>query len=591
MTAMDEIKDQWKTLIHNALINAAVAIGLDKEIIDARNIIIETPPKSELGDIAFPMFQFAKVFKKSPHEIAADLYAELSQIPEAEKIGTVTPLGPYLNIKLNRYTFINNVLSDVIDQGSHFGQNTTYNGQKTVIEFSCPNTNKPLHLGHLRNDSIGESLSKILFANGAEVSKVNLINDRGIHICKSMLAYEKFGKGQTPDNTGVKSDHFVGDYYIKFTSWAADNPEADEQSKEMLQKWENNDPKVRKLWSRMNNWAISGINTTYERTGVNFDKLYLESETYIHGKDEVLKGLEKGIFYQGPDNAIWVDLEDIKLDKKVLLRADGTSLYLTQDIGTAIKRHEDYSFDRMIYVVGSEQEYHFKVLFHILKKLGFSWSENMFHLSYGLVHLPEGKMKSREGKVVDADDLLDSLTEMAAKEILTREREEAVGDITVTAEKVALGALNYYLLQVTPSKDMIFNPAESLSFTGNTGPYLQYMGARISSMLKKYSIGREHDSYKYNPELLKLDDEWEIIKLISKYPLFVKEAASQMNPSLLTAFLYDLSKTFSKYYHDTPILHNEDEELVQSRIALVYAVKQVLENAFTLIGVPFLDTM
>jgi arginyl-tRNA synthetase len=341
----------------------------------------------------------------------------------------------------------------------------------------------------------------------------------------------------------------------------------------------------------MNAWAIDGIKETYERTKIHFDAIYFESQTYLEGKQEVLKGLEQGIFYRHEDGSIWVDLSGIGLDKKVLLRADGTSLYLTQDLGTAIARHNDWPFDSMIYVVGSEQNYHFTVLFHVLEKLGYEWASQLHHLSYGMINLPEGKMKSREGTVVDADDILDRLHELAEEEITSKNREADVGDLHKTCEKIALAALHYYLLQVTPERDMIFNPSESISFNGNTGPYLQYMGARISSILRKYGKDPADLLSGLDGEKLCLDAEWDLVKLVADFGERVKKAGENLDPSEIASYLYELSKSFSKYYHDNPILHNEDEDLVAARLLLAAAIRQVLMNAFSLIGVPFLDVM
>ncbi len=465
--------------------------------------------------------------------------------------------------------------------------------QMVMIEFSCPNTNKPLHLGHLRNNTIGESTAAILAANGAEVRKVNLINDRGVHICKSMLAYMKFGNGKTPESENKKSDHFVGDYYVKYSNWAKTYPDAEKEAQELLIKWENGDKDIIELWSKMNKWAIDGIFETYKSTGISFDKLYYESKIYMLGKDMVLQGLKDGVFYKESDGSIWIDLEEIGLDKKVLLRSDGTSLYLTQDLGTAISRHKDWPFSKLIYVVASEQQYHFKVLFYVLKKLGLSWADNLHHLSYGMVNLPDGKMKSREGTVVDADDLIKTLSEMAKKEIISKNRENAVGDLSETSSSIARAALNYYLLQVNPAKDMIFNPAESIAFNGNTGPYLQYMGARISSMLKKYTHEQKEDKVvvNFDPSLLTLQDEHSLLKQIMLFSETVEQAGKELNPTAIAVYLYDLSRMYSRYYHDHKILRAESVELVYARVVLSKMVLQVLKNAYALIGIPFLESM
>jgi arginyl-tRNA synthetase len=360
----------------------------------------------------------------------------------------------------------------------------------------------------------------------------------------------------------------------------------------MLRKWEADDPEVVELWKRMNRWAIEGVQETYRRTDVSFDDIYYESRTYARGREEVRRGLEREIFYREEDGSIWADLTDIGLDKKVLLRSDGTSLYLTQDIGTAIQRYEDWPFYRLVYVVASEQKYHFRVLFRVLQQLGYEWAERLYHLSYGMVNLPEGKMKSREGTVVDADDLLSELQRMAAEEIRSKEREEHVGDVEQAAASVALGALHYYLLQASPAKDMVFDPRESISFNGNTGPYLQYMGARISSMLRKYEekFGEGADG-SFDPSLLTVPEERELVKLLAAFPDTVKKAGEEFDPSIITGYLYDLSRTFSRYYHDHPVLHNENRDLVVTRVRLSQAVLQVLKNAYALVVIPFLERM
>jgi arginyl-tRNA synthetase len=461
-----------------------------------------------------------------------------------------------------------------------------------MVEFSCPNTNKPLHLGHLRNDAIGQSISAILEANGAEVRKVNLINNRGVHICKSMLAYQQFGNGETPESSGVKGDHLVGTYYVRFAQWEKEDPSVTESAQQMLKAWEAGDPEVLDLWNRMNKWTLEGIDETYRKTGISFDQFYYESDTYTLGKDKVLMGLDQGVFYREEDGSVWIDLEEIKLDKKVLLRKDGTSLYLTQDIGTAIARHEDWPFDSLIYVVASEQTYHFKVLFHVLEKLGYAWAKDLHHLAYGMVNLPEGKMKSREGTVVDADDLIEQLTSLAMQEIKAKEREEAVGDVRLTSEAVALGALNYFLLQANPMKDMVFNPAESISFNGNTGPYLQYMGARISSMVRKAeSMAPDFSGIPFDGALLSLPEERELVKMIANFGEVVMDAGRNLNPSAIASYLYELSRLFSKYYHDHPVLKAPSAALVKARFSLVSMVLQVFRNAYALIGIPFLESM
>ncbi|MCM1407708.1 MAG: arginine--tRNA ligase [Treponema brennaborense] len=580
------------------------------------DILLETPPNPELGDIGIPLFQFAKTFKTAPAAIAQETCRRISAEAEAEKIGAFSAAGPYLNVRLNKAAVTAEVLKKITEQKDSFGsvndsRGAPLDGKRVMLEFSSPNTNKPLHLGHLRNDALGESVSRILKAAGAQVFKVNIINNRGVHICKSMLAYIKnhsghpeyilengisadfeFTVGDTPESLGIKSDRFVGDCYVEFDKMNKENPQYEKIAQSLLLEWEKENPEIRKLWLQMNEWAVSGITQTYKRTGVSFDKLYYESETYLAGKAEILKGLETGAFYRETDGSVWVDLSDIKLDKKVLLRSDGTALYITQDIGTAIARHNDWQFNQLVYVVGSEQQYHFKVLFYVLQKLGYGWADQLRHLSYGMVNLPEGRMKSREGTVVDADDLIDSLRSGALEEIAAKGREEAVGDPETVAEKVALGALHYYLLQITPTKDMLFNPKESLSFNGNTGPYLQYMGARISSVLRKaeHSGVLPADSEQAAQQLTE-NAEWELVKILDEYPAVLEKAAQTLDPSVVASYLYDLSKSFSRFYHDCPILAAEKSGVAEARLLLAQCVLQVLKNAMHLILVPFLESM
>ena len=590
MAGIDILRDTWKKAVLDELRSMAERNGFDAGLIQDDALVPAVPPNPEMGDIAFPLFSYAKIFKMAPPAIAAELAQILSGRDNLE--GTVSPAGPYLNVGFS----VSGVAADLIkatrNLSEAYGHGDSLKGVPVMVEFSCPNTNKPLHLGHLRNDALGESVSRILHAAGADVRKVNLINDRGVHICKSMLAYKKFGNGETPESSGIKSDRFVGDYYVKFNSWVKEYPAADEEARAMLIAWEEGDKDVTELWKLMNSWAINGIEETYKKTGISFDQVYYESQTYSLGKDEILKGLEKGVFYREEDGSIWIDLEDIGLDKKVLLRSDGTSLYLTQDIGTAIQRQQDWHFNRLVYVVGSEQQYHFRVLFHVLEKLGFSWASNLFHLSYGMVNLPEGKMKSREGTVVDADDLIRELSSMAEAEIREKERDKEVESVEETARSVALAALHYYLLQVSPNKDMVFNPRDSLSFNGNTGPYLQYMGARISSMRRKFAErAADFEGTAVVPDCLNTREERELIKLCADFSNTIAQAADQYNPSFLAAYLYEVAKTFSRYYHDTPILTAETRELVVSRLALAEAVLCVLKNGMYLMNIPFVEKM
>jgi len=587
---MRSYKEKWQENIWKALLYISKEKNIKKN-----DIIAEIPPDPDLGDIAFPMFQFAKYLRISPKDIAkkvADFFKSDEFLKTDVHNAQIELAGPYINIKLKKEEIISEVITTINQMARAYGKGEKLAGQRIMIEYSCPNTNKPLHLGHLRNDSIGESLSRILKANGAEVFKVNLINNRGIHICKSMLAYKEYGNNKNPIDDKLKPDHFVGKYYVLFNEKVKDNPALEEEARCMLKAWEMGDKEITGLWEKMNKWAISGIKETYKETGISFDKYYFESETYLSGKKEVHKGYKNNIFYKKEDNSIWIDLTPYSLDHKVLLRGDGTSLYITQDIGTAIKRYKDWPFDNLIYVVASEQNYHFKVLFKVLELLGFSWAKNLYHLSYGMVNLPDGKMKSREGTVVDADNLLEELRSLAKKEIILREREKEIQNIDSISKKIALGALNYYLLVTTPIKDMIFNPDESISFTGNTGPYLQYTGARICSILRKYQKKKENfKGGRFSANLLIVKEEWEIVKLISSYPEQVEAAAISFNPSIIALFIYNLAKTFSRYYHDNPVLHNEDPNLVISRIKLLNAIKEVFINAFELLGIPFLTKM
>jgi arginyl-tRNA synthetase len=603
---MYDYKEFWKRRVAAALNMLLKESGLE-ETVESSRVVAEIPPQDDMGDLGFPMFTFAKSLRKSPAQIAALVCERLETLTDRPP-GEGAAAGPYVNVRFNRGPFAAALLTDMLRAAEPAvaepagpgpvlwkDRPAPLAGSRIMVEFSSPNTNKPLHLGHLRNDVLGESVSRILAACGAEIRKVCIINDRGVHICKSMLAYQEYGRGKTPQSEGIKSDHFVGDWYVKFHQIQGQDASAEERALDLLRKWEAGDRETVELWKLMNSWAVEGMKKTYLRTGVSFDQYYFESETYLLGREEVLKGLERGLFYRAEDGAVMVDLDAEKLDKKALLRRDGTSIYITQDIGTAIFRHRDWPFDRLIYVVGSEQQYHFQVLFAILKKLGFGWAQNLYHLSYGMVNLPEGKMKSREGTVVDADELLDSLRDMALREIRDKDREAAVGDSLGAAEKVALGALHYYLLSVSPGRDMLFNPRESLSFNGNTGPYLQYMGARIASMLRK-ARDEQPDLYSASLQashagLLTGDAEWSLIKVMAAYPDAVSEAAAGMDPSLLALYIYELSKAFSRFYHDCPILNAPDRDLAAARLALSRGALWVLRGALDLICIPFLETM
>ncbi len=605
-----------------ALVTAAVnqlkkEKSIEGEEITSQMMRVENPPRPEMGDLGCPMFVLAKMFKMAPAAIASSAVQIITENPSLlsdagienlSNLGEILAVGPYVNVRLNKTSSVTEVLKTIHSQGSDFGSfnqegKKPFDGRRVMIEYSSPNTNKPLHLGHMRNDALGESISRILKKAGAEVYRVNIINNRGVHICKSMLAYKLFHEknGDTPESLGIKGDHFVGQCYVEFDKYSKEHPEALDEAQKMLEMWESgtDDDELHVLWRKMNGWAISGIKETYQRTGVGFEKLYYESETYLKGKEEILKGLEKGTFFKAEDGSVRIDVTEVtgkgkdgENQEKVLLRKDGTSVYITQDIGTAIYRHSDWAFNQMVYVVASEQNYHFKVLFYILKKLGFDWAEKLYHLSYGLVNLPNGRMKSREGTVVDADNLLDSLHADALKAISEKGRNEELENPDDVAEKVALAALHYYLLNVTPIRDMLFNPAESLSFNGNTGPYLQYMGARISSILRKASEKNLEPSYAdENLALLGNESEWNLIKELQRYPSVVQKAAEDYDPSIMAVYIYDVAKNFSSFYRDCQILNEENKNLASARLALAESTLNVLKNAMNLVLVPFLDKM
>jgi arginyl-tRNA synthetase len=478
-----------------------------------------------------------------------------------------------------------------------------------MIEYSSPNTNKPLHLGHIRNNLLGYSISEIMKANGNKVVKTNIVNDRGIHICKSMLAWKKLGNGETPESSGKKGDHLVGEYYVKFdqlykkeiSDLIAQGMSEDEakekapiinETREMLRQWEANDPETRDLWHRMNSWVYAGFDETYKTLGVNFDKIYYESDTYTVGRDEVLRGVKEGIFEQMDDSSVWANLEKDGLDRKILLRSDGTSVYMTQDIGTAKIRYTDFPIDHMIYVVGNEQNYHFQVLSILLDKLGYKWGKDLYHFSYGMVELPQGRMKSREGTAVDADDLVAGMIEVARK--VSEELGKLDGYTDEEKEKiyniVALGALKYFILKVDPKKTMMFNPEESIDFNGNTGPFIQYTYARIQSVLRKAAdngiVIPEHV-----PEIALNDKESALIKILSSFPDVVKEAGENHSPALVANFIYELVKEFNQFYHDITIINEPDESVRKFRLLLAKTIGIIIKNSFSLLGIEVPERM
>ncbi len=552
---------------------------------DIDNIISEIPPSPDLGDIAYPMFKYASILKMKPFDIVNYIKNNIENNNLIEKIEIK---GAYLNIFLNKNIIFDNIISKILTEKENFNKCQNKN-IKVLIEFSSPNTNKPLHLGHCRNNVLGDSMARILKFCGYDVLKINLINDRGIHICKSMLAYKLFGNNTTPEKENKKSDHFVGDFYVKYAKESQNNPKLEEEAQDLLIKWENGDEETIKLWQKMNKWAVDGIKETYKRMGIEFDVFEYESEVYQYGKEIVKEGLARGIFYKEEDGTIWVNNEDVGLDRKVLLRGDGTSIYITQDIGTIVNRSKKYNFQKMIYVVGSEQIYHFKTLFAIVKKLGYSWADNCYHLSYGMVNLPEGKMKSREGKVVDADNLLDLLYDMAMDIINQKNRDLTDVEKKDIANKISLGALKYYLLNFSTNKDITFIPEKSISFDGNTGPYLQYTVARINSLLKKAGvynfIKTEEINYKFN------NDEWNLITQLLQFEEAIKKAEQDYSPLEICDFLYNTAKFYNKFYHENPIINAENENTKNIRLSLSEATLHLLNLGLDLLGIEAVEKM
>ena len=565
------------------------------------------------GSVTLVVFPFVKAARKRPEDVAQEIGEYLvSHSGVVEKYNVVKG---FLNLTIASEAW--QELLRQMDSDAHYGEKAAGEDSPLVmIEYSSPNTNKPLHLGHVRNNLLGWSLARIMEANGNKVVKTNIVNDRGIHICKSMLAWLKWGNGETPETSGKKGDHLIGDYYVlfdkhyreeikeltaKFVAEGIEPGEAEEKAKkeapliveahEMLVKWEQNDPEVRGLWRKMNEWVYAGFDETYKMMGVSFDKIYYESDTYLEGKEKVEEGLEKGFFYRRPDNSVWADLTAEGLDEKLLLRSDGTSVYMTQDIGTAKLRFQDFPIDKMIYVVGNEQNYHFQVLAILLDKLGFKWGKDLVHFSYGMVELPNGKMKSREGTVVDADDL------MAAMIAEARQTSDELGKFADMTEEekqevariVGLGALKYFILKVDARKNMLFNPDESIDFNGNTGPFIQYTYARIRSILRKAEAeGLTAEAVKGTPLETK---ETDIIQKISQYADAVAQAGKDFSPSGIATYCYELTKQFNQFYHDYSILNAETEELKKQRLLIARNVAKTIKNAMTLLGIEVPERM
>lgn len=555
------------------------------------------------GEITIVVFPVVRFSKKSPEVTANELGEYLKA--HIEEVTAFNVVKGFLNLSITSSYWINLFQTDLLKE--EFGTIPS-NGKKVMVEYSSPNTNKPLHLGHVRNNLLGYSVSELLKANGAEVFKVNLVNDRGIHICKSMLAWQKWGNGETPESSGLKGDHLVGKYYVIFdkeykkeieTLKEAGQTEDEgkknaplmKEAQAMLLAWEAGNEEVIALWKRMNGWVYDGFAVSYKNLGVDFDKYYYESNTYLLGKDTVEEGLAKGVFFKKPDGSVWIDLTEDGLDQKLVLRADGTSVYITQDLGTAQMKYDDFKMDDSIYVVGNEQDYHFKVLFLILDKLGKSWAKGLYHLSYGMVDLPSGKMKSREGTVVDADDLI---AEMIAT---AKQKTEALGKVDHFSEEekeslyynIGMGALKYFLLKVEPKKRLLFDPSESIDFQGNTGPFIQYTHARIKSLLSKaaYQQGKH-----VSQDIALSATELEMIILLSKYPAEIAAAAKAFSPASLANYIYEVAKMFNKFYHEIPpIVKEEDEALKQHRLNLSWVTANILKSGMRILGIAVPERM
>lgn len=556
------------------------------------------------GNLTLVVFPFLKISKKNPEQTAQEIGQYLAD--HCEAIAGFNVVKGFLNLVIAPAAWL--ALLNDINANEHYGERqANENSPLVMIEYSSPNTNKPLHLGHVRNNLLGWSLAQIMQANGNRVVKTNIVNDRGIHICKSMLAWLKYGNGETPETSGKKGDHLIGDYYVAFDKHYREEVKQlvesgmdEEQAKqeaplikeahEMLVKWENNDPEVRALWQKMNNWVYAGFDETYKKMGVSFDKIYYESQTYLKGKAKVEEGLAKGLFERHADNSVWADLTNEGLDQKLLLRSDGTSVYMTQDIGTAEMRFQDYPIDKMIYVVGNEQNYHFQVLSILLDRLGFKWGKELVHFSYGMVELPNGKMKSREGTVVDADDLMALMVSDAKKtsEELGKFDDMSEDERNEIARIVGMGALKYFILKVDARKNMLFNPEESIDFNGNTGPFIQYTYARIRSILRK--AGEQGASEAPLTAVLS-DKETELIQKMSEYGAAVEQAGKDYSPSGIANYCYELTKVFNQFYHDYSILNEADEQKKLVRLVIARNVAKVIRNGMALLGIEVPERM
>ena len=539
------------------------------------------------GDYTLVVFPLLKTSHKSPVDTGNAIGGWL--VENCPEISAFNAVQGFLNLSLSNVYWRETL--DAVHSDGTFGQLPS-TGRRIMVEFSSPNTNKPLHLGHVRNNLLGASISNLLKAAGNEVIKTTLVNDRGVHICKSMYAWQERFDGATPESTGKKGDHLVGDCYVEYAKMEKEDPSVIDKVHEMLVKWEEGDPEVRKLWEMMNGWVFDGFEQTYKSLGISFDKTYYEHDTYLLGKEIVQRGLQMGVFVKDPDGSVWCDLTADGLDRKLVLRSDGTSVYITQDMGTAERRFSEYSLDSHIYVVGDEQIYHFQVLKLILKKLGYEWADQIYHLSYGMVELPEGKMKSREGTVVDADDLIQKMYDEAKATSEESSKLDSLSD----EEKdklygiIGLGALKYFILKVDPRKKMLFNPKESIDFNGNTGPFIQYTHARICSILRKAAergieLGGVPAEVELSPKEIRL------VKILSAYPQKVQEAADSFSPAVIANFSYELAKEFNQYYHDTPILKEENREVLVMRLSLIDTLASVLRKAMAVLGIELPDRM
>ena len=564
-------------------------------------VVLQATKKEFVGDYTVVVFPYVKQARKSPEQVANELGAAVKET--VAEVADFNVIKGFLNFSVDDAYWVRFVSDEAADPD--FGiTKPDPSASPVVVEYSSPNTNKPLHLGHIRNNLLGWSVSELLAANGANVKKVNLVNDRGIHICKSMLAWLRYGNGETPESSGMKGDHLVGKYYVEFdkhykeevshlTAQGMDEEEAKKQAplmveaQQMLKRWEEGDPEIRDLWTKMNGWVYAGFDETYRKMGVGFDKIYYESNTYLLGKELVQKGLDMGVLFRKDDGSVWCDLTADGLDQKLLLRRDGTSVYMTQDLGTALLRHNDFGAEQLIYVVGNEQDYHFKVLKLILGKLGFGWADKVYHLSYGMVELPNGKMKSREGTVVDADDLIAEM-EVTAEEMC---RDHGKND-DMTPEQLkelyhdlAMGALKYFILKVDPVKNMLFNPAESIDFNGNTGPFIQYTHARIRSIVRKAEEQGVNLTASLEAPAALTDKERAVVKSLHDLPATLSAAAANYSPAMVANYAYDLAKNFNSFYQDTPILRETDANLRLFRVKLCALVSVALKNTLRILGI------